>query len=420
MKRIKCMFLFIMLVFLCPVIAYASGEINISTYNITIEEGSSATFNISAINAAGRVDITSTNAGIASANISNVWLDNSSNTVEVRANSIGSASIIVTLSDASTYDEEELSGTYQININVISKENKNSSNVSNYNVVNSNLKKSSNTNIKKILVNDLELETNDGITYFISLDNSINKANINVEVEDNTTIVDSIDELVLNIGENKKNFFVTAEDGTKKEYFIVIDVKDNNYYLDNINKFIDESPKYIVLKKGDIITSDILNSVKSSGLTVNFNMYDDNKFLYGYIAYGNKLNNIKDISTDVLFNFKKKYKKTSGIEVLLGKSIINGIDFKLNVSEIFSDNEVVNLYTYNSKDKNYKFVNKLTVNDQIIKFEIDNNNYYITKENLSNNKQRNHILIYTIIIFISILVIFLIVKIEKKRRIKNT
>jgi hypothetical protein len=78
MKKIKYLLLALALLLVLPFKVYAAGGISLSTTSLSIEKGSSATFKVSANNAAGRIDISSANSGIASANKTSEFLDNNS------------------------------------------------------------------------------------------------------------------------------------------------------------------------------------------------------------------------------------------------------------------------------------------------------------------------------------------------------
>ena len=96
----------------------AAGSVTVSTTSLSITEGQSKTFTIKATDAAGRVDISSTNAAVVKVSISNSFLDNSSVTVTVTAVKKGTAKINVALSDVGTYDGQVLTGTKTINVTV--------------------------------------------------------------------------------------------------------------------------------------------------------------------------------------------------------------------------------------------------------------------------------------------------------------
>ena len=118
MKRIKyCVFL-IMTLMIMPSIVLASGGISVSKKSITIDKGKTDNFTISADNAAGKIEITTSDGAVAKIDKKDEWLDNNSVTVTVTGASAGTATITVKLIDVASYDNEELTGTYTVAVNV--------------------------------------------------------------------------------------------------------------------------------------------------------------------------------------------------------------------------------------------------------------------------------------------------------------
>ncbi len=98
---------------------YAAGSLGVSTGSLSLTTGGSASFTVSANNAAGRVDISSSNTGVARVSVGSSFLDNSSVTVTVTAAAAGSAVITIRATDMTTYDDENLTGTTRtVSVNV--------------------------------------------------------------------------------------------------------------------------------------------------------------------------------------------------------------------------------------------------------------------------------------------------------------
>lgn len=119
-KLVKYLFVMAIAIIL-PCRVLAAGSVTTSTKNLTITKGSSASFTIKAKNAAGRVDISSSNTAIATASQSSVWLDNNSASVKVTGKTIGTTTIVIKQTDVATYDSEVLSGNIVVNVKVIEK-----------------------------------------------------------------------------------------------------------------------------------------------------------------------------------------------------------------------------------------------------------------------------------------------------------
>ncbi|MBR5742966.1 MAG: cadherin-like beta sandwich domain-containing protein [Clostridia bacterium] len=95
---------------------------SVSTGSLKIKKGGSASFTVKASNAAGKISISSSDTGVATASESSVWLDNSSVTVTVKGVANGSCRITVKCVDVATYDEETVSSSYTVKITVYTPE----------------------------------------------------------------------------------------------------------------------------------------------------------------------------------------------------------------------------------------------------------------------------------------------------------
>lgn len=111
----------LMVTVLTPFKTYAVGGFSVSTQDITLRPGESASFSVTASNSAGKIDLSTSDANIASINSDNIFLDMDSEDITVKANSVGTATITASASsNFATYDEEILEGqSYTITINVV-------------------------------------------------------------------------------------------------------------------------------------------------------------------------------------------------------------------------------------------------------------------------------------------------------------
>ena len=115
----------ILLVLLIPIKVFATGSITVSPSTLTIEEGKSKTFTITAYNTVADISISSSDTNIAILDI-NAWEtgileENSTVTKEITVTGIkaGTATITIVLNDAATFDYENLTGqTKTVTINV--------------------------------------------------------------------------------------------------------------------------------------------------------------------------------------------------------------------------------------------------------------------------------------------------------------
>ncbi len=105
---------------LIPFRASAVGGFSVSTEEINLHPGGTASFSVTASNSAGKIDLSSNDVGIASIDTGSIFLDQDSEEITVTATGVGSTSILVSATaNFATYDEEILEDqSYQILVNV--------------------------------------------------------------------------------------------------------------------------------------------------------------------------------------------------------------------------------------------------------------------------------------------------------------
>ena len=319
---------------------YAKGSVKPSKTSITIEEGGSSTFKITASNAAGRVDISTSNSSVASINVTNKWLDNNSVTVTVKGKSVGTATITVKLSDVATYDKEPLTNTYKITVKVTEP-------------------KSKNNNLSSISVDGYKLVKKSDTSYTLDVGNSVSKITIKATAADSKASVSGTGTKSLKTGSNTFNVVVTAESGAKKTYTITVNRKDG-YYLEDLEEALKTNEPTIKLRDGDKLTSEHLDKIKASGKTVVLNAADsEGDFTYSWNIDGTKLSAYTETNTSIDFdsNYKEEIGKLSNyadgkyIHFEQAGSSLSGTTVKMYVGDKYKDEHILNVYLYN-KDNN--------------------------------------------------------------------
>ena len=163
----------IITILLFPINVLAEGGITVSPSTLTIEEGSSKTFTISAYNTIGDISISSSDSNVASVN-PNEWSteiieekQTKTGTITVTGKNVGTATITLTF-DSATFDAEDLSGqTKTITVNVVKKnttnDNNDNNNIQKYTITTKYVDSNGNT------IKDATSETkNEGDEYKIS------------------------------------------------------------------------------------------------------------------------------------------------------------------------------------------------------------------------------------------------------------
>ena len=319
---------------------YAKGSIKPSLSSLTMEEGGSKTFKISASNAAGRVDISTSNSSVATVSVKSKWLDNSSVSVKVTGKAVGTATITVKLSDAATFDEEVLNKTYKITVKVTEP-------------------KSKNNNLSSISVDGYKLVKKSDTSYTLDVGNSVSKITIKASADDSKASVSGTGTKSLKEGKNTFNIVVTAESGAKKTYVITVNRKDG-YYLEDLAEALKTSEPTIKLRDGDKLTSEHLDKIKASGKTVVLNAEDKaGDFTYSWNVDGTKLSTYAETDTGIVFDseYKEEIGKLSNyadgkyVHFEQSGSSLSGTTVKMNVGDKYTDEHILNVYLYN-KDAN--------------------------------------------------------------------
>ncbi len=319
---------------------YAKGSVKPSKTSITIEEGGSSTFKITASNAAGRVDISTSNSSVASISATSKWLDNNSATITVKGKSVGTATITVKLTDVATYDKEPLTNTYKITVKVTEP-------------------KSKNNNLSSISVDGYKLVKKSDTSYTLDVGNSVSKITIKATAADSKASVSGTGTKTLKEGQNTFNVVVTAESGAKKTYVITVNRKDG-HYLEDLAEALKTNEPTIKLRDGDKLTTEHLDKIKASGKTVILNAADkEGDFTYSWKVDGTKLSSYAETDTSIVFDseYKEEIGKLSNyadgkyIHFEQAGSTLAGTILKLYVGDKYKDEHVLNVYLYN-KDAN--------------------------------------------------------------------
>ncbi len=420
MKKIYSLILMLML--LIPINVVAAGGFNVSTSSITMYVGESKTVTISASNSAGRLDISSSNSGVAGISASSIFLDNDSGSITISANSVGSASIsVVASANYATYDEEILGGqTKTITVNVLSiptpqpdptptptpKPN-----------TNNNL--STNNSLKGISINDYELVKIDNNNYTLSVSNNITNIELKAESEDTKAKISGVGNHELNIGENIIEVIITSESGLENKINIKI-IRKEAYYLEDLKLALEENKSdniQISVDANSKISVEDLNKIKNSKKTVNFNYFDENKkMIYSWSIDGSKIKDVTEFAIEISFDTTNKgdidklsnYADGLYLSFKHNGNLPDGTKIKIFVGDKFKDGSTINIYYYNNDSKKLESIaNDLVVKYGYVEFSIKHcSDYFVTMSKINSViKDDSSINVFIIISVIELLVI---------------
>lgn len=425
MKKLKLLILSIVSFVIMPMFAFASGGISPSTNAINLTEGGSTTFTVKATNAVGRIDISTSNSSVASINVTSKWLENDSVTITVTSGSAGSANIVVKLTDAATFDEEELTGSYTIKVNVTAKQTETKPNKPTKPTQDT---RSQNNELDTISVDGYELtKIENEKTYILNVSNGVDKIVINATAKDEKATVTGAGEKNLEIGENSFEIVITSESG-KKNIIIVKVTRKDVYYIEDLKDALNSSDSQIdIILNANKITKDIIDSIKNSNKIISFDKYDENKLLlYSWLINSKKIKNSNEFNTNVNIteNSDKIDKLTNyanGLYISFEHKgdLPEGTKVKLFVGNKYKNGDLLNFYYYNEKDNKLELIKKdITVKEGYVEIDMNHcSNYYLTKADF-NKKNSNPFIAISIVelgLIIS-MTVFYIIKNKKDNR----
>jgi len=207
--------LIISLILMLPFYVYASGNVTLNKTSLTIEEGSSASFTITADNSAGKVIITSNDRSIATVNKSSEWIEKSSLSVKVTGVKVGTTSIKVEI-NAATFDEEPIKTVKNVSVTVTPK-------------------KSSNANLSDLKIDGQTISGFSSSKTSYSYNTESDSVKISATTDDSKASVSGTGTKTLKYGANKFTIKVKAENGSTKSYIVTVNKKDDRNSNNDLN-----------------------------------------------------------------------------------------------------------------------------------------------------------------------------------------
>ena len=129
----------------------------------------------------------------------------------------------------------------------------------------------------------------------------------------------------------------------------------------------------------------MLDNIKNSKKEVHFNRYQDDKNIYSWIVYGDKLGDTDSIKTTINFGIKDKDKLdemtnyANGVYLeFANTNFIEGVHARINVGNTYKDGDVLNVYVYDN-DELKLIGSDFKVENNSINISPENSNYFVTK-----------------------------------------
>lgn len=325
------------------VFAY-SFEVSSTSNSVTV--GNTVTLNIKVSEAAGKFSISSSDTSIVSVSTGSAWIDNATQSITLKANKEGTATIYVNASDVTTYDGKNVSITKQVKITVNPKpvvSNNTSGNNNSGRTVITPKAKSSNNFLTSITIDGLELKEKfdkEKLEYTLDIPAETEKIKINAQLADSNAKVTGTGEVKVSTGLNTFELVVTAENGSKRTYVI----KATLLELTPVTVKIDNEEYTVIRKRKNLPKISEYNVEKD--ITINDNIIE------GY--YNEKLNydlvGLKDSKGNINYYIYKNNKYSLYHEYSFNGTVLQILDktvegykkttFKYNNDEINSYQEV--------------------------------------------------------------------------------
>jgi len=411
MKRRKLLAIFLVAL-LFPLTFVNAASLSISANHSSINPGDTVKITVNAKGLTGKFSITSSNSSVLSGGTSGVWLENTSKTYTFTAKKVGTAKITVKALNVSTSDAgKKWTGSKSITISVVKPR-----------------EKSTNNNLKSLSIDGLKLSPSfsSGTTnYTVEASPSTTKVNIKASVSESHAKVSGTGSHNVSEGDNKFNIVVTAENGNKKTYTVIVKVIDPNPIEVTIN---DE--KFTVVKRESSLpkledfhgttvkienqsipalfneTTDFtLVGLKNSEGKVNVYIYDAEKNTYKEYT-DIKLTESKIFPLDIDKTFKKDYEKAT---ITINDTEVEAL--KYNNQKIY----IIHAQDLKTGENNYYLYDE--ENNTIIRFiEEKEEESDSTTEKIKKYEKLIMILSIESVIIIFILICILIRKVRKNKR----
>lgn len=311
-----------------------AASLNISSSSTTVTIGNKVTVKVGASGAIGKFSVSSSNSSVLAGGTGSVWLENSSESYEFVAKSLGSATITIKALDASDSDGNVFSSSKSITINVVKPR-----------------EKSNNNNLKYLEVEGSKLTpafSKDTLEYTATVESNVEKIKINASKEDGYASLEGTGEKEVQEGNNKFEIKVTSETGNSKVYTVNVIVNDSN----PIVKKIDNKNYSLIKRKSSL---EIPETFEETTVTINeteipaaYNEKLDITLVGLKDEEGNKYLFKYDAKTDTYFKYISLNSKARTIIFEDSDKEINNFTKK----NIKINNQEYNIYE-NNIDKNY-------------------------------------------------------------------
>ncbi len=231
------------------------------------------------------------------------------------------------------------------------------------------------------------------LEYKLTVENNISSVKITSTAQDSKSKVE-IDGSAndLEVGDNTIKVTVTAENGDKKTYTVIITRKEEGptTTLGELIKVIDATTaKQInvdIKDENTIITSDMISTIKKNSKNITVNYYKGDAVIYKWEMNGENFGDISSMDVGISFDPENKDKIASltnyadnlYLNFAYSGDLPSDTFISINVSDKYKDGSIVNLYYYDEDSGEITLVSdNLEVKNGYLKFNIKHCSEYI-------------------------------------------
>lgn len=299
---------------------------------------------------------------------------------------------------------------------------------------------SSDNSLKSLSIEGVDIEFNKNtLTYNVSVPNEVTEAKVSYETTSSKAVASISGNTALEVGENKIEINVTAEDGSIRTYVLNIIreksvLKSENNEEEIVSKIKDTSNNDDIVVTVDeddenkVISSNIINELINANKNLAYNVVDkEGKVLYKVKINSDKL--VKDSEFSYYLTFKSDYEDVLNsltennlhlpLNFKFHGMLPGNIEFSIYVKDMLDTTKTYDLYYFNTKNNILELeINKVPITNGYADFELNHFSEYVLLEKkvAANKKSLVPIIIMVIIALIIIgLMIFITRKPKKKK-----
>lgn len=375
------------------------GQTSTITITVTAENGTKSTYKVNAT----RKDDRSTNNNLSSLKVSNTNITFNGNQVYTATVENNITSVNITASPEDSKSTVSGTGTKQLNegsntFNISVKAENGTTKIYTLTIIRkykegAQVVLSANNNLKSLSISGIAFTFDKNVTtYNISVDNSVKSVQVNYEVEDSKATASLIGNSALNVGSNKIEVLVVAENGSTKTYAITITRKDVRSNVSNnedeiIKNLLDPNvvpPIYVNVKEDDQnknVSQKVADAILSSKKSIIYEITNNNNgIVYTLMLDGNTFTKLDPFSYELRFTTDdekiNQLIKTPYIAAIFNKKATfdSNVKVRLFISDKIEFNDThLALYSYDTEAGKHQLINgSINYVDGFVEFETRN------------------------------------------------